>query len=111
MNDKVKTEKLESVVNALPIPIDEEVELAKKVYDDEGAGIKLVDANQTLVTFLAKQYLERGICLEKLVEIGNEGLIKAAQQFDENSGFHFISFVAWWIRKSILDAIENFRVV
>jgi hypothetical protein len=36
----------------LPIPIDEEVALAKKVHDGEGARLKMVDANQSLVSFL-----------------------------------------------------------
>lgn len=107
MNDKRNKEKLKSIVNALPISIDEEVALAKKVHDDERARLMLVDANQSLVTFLAEQYSDKGLSLDKLVKIGNEGLIKAAQKFDEKSGFHFISFVVWWIRKSIFDAIGN----
>jgi RNA polymerase primary sigma factor len=42
-----------------------------------------------------------------LIEAGNEGLRKAAIKFDASRGFKFIAYAVWWIRQSILQAIEE----
>ena len=39
-------------------------------------------------------------------------MIKAAEKFDETRGFKFISYAFWWIRQSIMQAInEQSRIV
>lgn len=35
------------------------------------------------------------------------GLIKAAEKFDPDRGFHFISYAVWWIRQAIILAISQ----
>ena len=81
------------------ITVEEEVELAQRIKKgDQEALEKLTKANLRFVVSVAKQY--------------QNGLIKAAEKFDETRGFKFISYAVWWIRQSILQALaEQSRIV
>ena len=61
---------------------------------------------------VAKEYQNRGVPLADLVSAGNMGLITAAERFDEDKGFKFISYAVWWIRQAILQTLaEQSRTV
>ena len=92
---------------------EQEVNLAEKIKKgDENALQKLVESNLRFVISVAKQYQNKGIILEDLINEGNIGLIKAAKKFDSSKGFKFISYAVWWIRQSILQALaENSKVI
>src|SRR5580658_2210864 len=92
---------------------DEEVELAKKIQaGDDSALEKLTKANLRFVVSVAKQYQNRGLSLQDLINEGNLGLLKAAKRFDPSKGFKFISYAVWWIRQTIYQALaENSRLV
>lgn len=92
---------------------EEEVSLAKEIKSGSKEALeKLVKGNLRFVVSVAKQYQFKGLELGDLINEGNMGLIRAAQEFDETRGFKFISFAVWWIRQGILFALsEQSRVV
>src|SRR5688572_18300535 len=92
---------------------EEEAVLARKIRKGDNAALqKLVSANLRFVVSVAKQYPNHYISLNDRINEGNLGLIKAAQRFDETRGFKFISYAVWWIRQTILQAIqEQSRVI
>jgi RNA polymerase primary sigma factor len=97
-------------INKIPLlSHDEEAELAKKAKKGDVAAIqKLTLHNLRFVVSVAKQYQNKGVSLEDLLNEGNIGLIRAAEKFDESKGFKFISYAVWWIRQSIIQAIIEY---
>ncbi len=95
------------------ITIDEEVDLAQRIRQGDRIALeKLTRANLRFVVSVAKQYQNQGLSLPDLINEGNLGLIKAAEKFDETRGFKFISYAVWWIRQSIMQAVnEQSRIV
>jgi RNA polymerase primary sigma factor len=92
---------------------EEEVELAIKIKNgDEKAIEKLINANLKFVVAIAKEYQGQGLSLADLISEGNYGLIKAANRFDYQRGFRFISYAVWWIKQSIIQSLnDNARMV
>jgi RNA polymerase primary sigma factor len=87
---------------------EEEVNLFRRIRSgDDRALEKVVRHNLRFVVSVAKQYQNLGLWLGDLVNEGNIGLIKAAHRFDETKGFKFISYAVWWIRQSILQAVND----
>jgi len=87
---------------------DEEKQIAIRAKEgDKKAKDRLISANTRFVVSVAKQYQGQGLDLEDLIAEGNIGLIKAAEKFDPDKGFKFISYAVWWIRQSILQALSD----
>ena len=95
------------------ITADEEAALSIRIKEgDQVALDKMVRSNLRFVVSVAKQYQNRNLTLNDLINEGNIGLIRAAEKFDHTRGFKFISYAVWWIRQSIMQAIaENSRMV
>jgi RNA polymerase primary sigma factor len=72
---------------------------------NKAAREKLVNANLRFVVTVAKKYQGLGLPLEDLINEGNIGLINAADRFNVDKGYHFISYAIWWVRQAIMSAI------
>lgn len=89
------------------LTIEQEIELTSRIQKgDEEALRQLVNGNLRFVVSVANLYLDRGLCLEELIEAGNIGLEQAAKRFLPERGFKFISYVIWFIRASMLARIS-----
>ena len=90
---------------------DEEAELAHAIRrggaDAKAARERLVNANLRFVISIANSYKTATMPLADLISEGNIGLVKAADRFDETRGIRFISFAVWWIRQSIMAALDK----
>ena len=92
------------------LSLEEEVALSKAIQEkgpDCEEAERLVKCNSRFVISVAAQYQKQGLTLEELIEAGNEGLRKAATKYDASRGFKFIAYAVWWIRQSIIQAIED----
>ncbi len=104
---------LTEISGSKPLSAADEVELARRIKaGDDTARNRLVEANLRFVVSVAKEYQNRGVPLADLISAGNMGLITAAERFDEDKGFKFISYAVWWIRQAILQTLaEQSRTV
>lgn len=99
---------LQEIAKIKLISPEKETELAKRIQNNDRKAIEeMVKANLRFVVSIAKQYRNKGLEMPDLISAGNMGLIKAAERFDEKRGFKFISFAVWWIRRYIMNALND----
>lgn len=101
---------LEEIGRSSLLSIDEERALCKAVQEkgtDCDEMKQLEKANMRFIVSVAAQYQKRGLTLEELIEAGTEGLRRAAVKYNFEADFKFIAYAVWWIRQSILQALEK----
>lgn len=92
-----------------PLSREEEGYLSKQwlTKKDINARNKLVEANLKFVANIARNYKGLGLSYSDLIQEGNAGLFKAADKFDPDKGYKFISYAVNWIKQSILEALNK----
>lgn len=91
-----------------PLSPEEEMNLFYKAQSgDLESRNRLINANLRFVYSVAKSYQGKGLELADLIQEGNIGLIKSIENFDPTKGFKFCSHAVYYIRTSILDAINK----
>lgn len=91
---------------------EEERELAAQVAKGDKAALqKLIHCNLRLVLHILKDYtgsvkFSSGMTAADLMQEGNIGLIRAAEEFDGTRGVRFSTYAAFHIRQHIVRALE-----
>jgi len=74
----------------------------KRAYD------RMFLANMRLVVFAAKKFIRvsNSLTMDDLVQEGFFGLARSIEKFDPERGYKFSTYSYWWIRQSIMRALE-----
>ena len=90
----------------------EEAALARRVrLGDRRAKEEMVERNLGLVWAAAKCYRGLGVPIEDLVQEGTVGLVRAIDRFDPRRGLRLSTYAAWWIRRAVMDALDDSRPI
>ncbi len=68
---------------------------------------ELVANHMEFMRGIARQYVNRGLSLDELVQAGKVGLAGAAEAFEPERGYKFTTYATWWIRDAITKALAN----
>lgn len=100
---------MEEVAKIEMMSPDEEFKIATLVRQgDKEALSHLVRANLRFVISVAKGYSSGDPSrLSDLINEGNIGLVEAAETFDPTTGFKFISYAVWHIRKNMMKYMTD----
>jgi RNA polymerase primary sigma factor len=87
--------------------VEERALILKAKEKDREAIERLIYAHLKFVVSLARHYQGYGVPLGDLINEGNLGLIKALKKFDPERKVRFLSYAIWWIRQSIMKALNE----
>lgn len=91
------------------LSVNEEYDLWKKYKETHDVTYrnKIVEANLKFVAMIAKSFNGRGLSYSDLIAEGNIGLMKAIDKFDGSKGYKAITYSVWWIKQTIIDALNK----
>lgn len=68
---------------------------------------RMIQCNLRLVLSIARNYNNRGLSREDLIQEGSIGLMKGIEKFDYTKGFKVSTYVTHWIKQAITRAIAE----
>jgi RNA polymerase primary sigma factor len=90
----------------------EEIRLARRIArGDRAAKETMIESNLGLVRAIARTFRSTSVSFDDLVQDGTVGLVRAVERFDHRCGVRLSTYAEWWIRRAILDAIDNSQVI
>lgn len=90
----------------------DEVALAIRIErGDSEAKTRMIESNLGLVYAVARSHRGSGVPFADLVQEGTVGLVRAVERFDHRRGVKLSTYAAWWIRRSIREAIAASNVI
>lgn len=107
---------LNTIFKKKQLTIDDELKLSEIIQTSDNeqevqkAKDTLVTHNLPFVISVVNKYKNSSIPKEDLVQIGNEGMIEAVDNFapDPNNPVRFSSYAVWYIRRNIIDALDKY---
>jgi RNA polymerase primary sigma factor len=91
---------------------DEERRLAIRIEQgDHAAKQRMIESNLRLVASLARTYRGRGVPMADLVQEGTIGLAQAVERFDYRYEVRFATYAAYWIHRSLRDAVAAGQLI
>lgn len=97
------------------IPAIDEIEyenlMKKAKQGDIESRKRFIEANLKLVVSIANNYKNKYRDFGDLIQNGNEGLIIAYEKFDLSKGCKFSTYATWWIRKKVIEFIQNKYII
>jgi RNA polymerase primary sigma factor len=96
-------------VSKLPLLTpEEEYDYAVKAQNgDSRAKEELIKSNLRFVISVAKQYQNKNVEIQDLINEGNYGLIEAAGRYDPTRGAKFISYAVHYIQRRVLEFLKE----
>lgn len=67
----------------------------------------MVNYNLKLVVSIARKFFRAKVPPMDVIQYGNEGLIRAAEDFNYKLKFKFSTYAIWWIRQKIQEGIQE----
>lgn len=111
--EKSSNDYFKEISNFSPLSREEEASLWEKYKknNDLTARDKIIKSNLKFVASVAKPYIGLGLSYADLIAEGNIGLMKAIDKFDYTKGFKTISYSVWWIKQTILEALNKRNLI
>lgn len=81
--------------------------LKQVTAEGEAARRRMILANLRLVVRCARNYNNRGMEFEDLIQEGNLGLMKGIDRYDPEKGFKLSTYIYWWIRQSVTRGLAD----